>query len=1453
MAVVGSAYVRLLPVAAGFADAAKAELQPELDAIAAQTAEATDKAGVGAGESLAGGLAAGAKSGEADVEEAAAGLAGAGGRGLGQVEEEADKAGKAAASKLGNGLSGIGGVVTNALGAVGISMGKTGDKATEMGSKIAGGSAKASGALGSIAAVGGVALGAVVIGSVVAGAAAVKLGIDFQASTTHLAASAGISVAAANRIGQAFLDTAGTSIYTGKQMVDALTPVSGILKTLNGSALSASQSVGFMKTAGDLAEASNTSLGTATAVLARTMQAYGAKVSEANHYTDVIFNTSRITGQTIDQLGASFQKLHSTLGDVTPPIGQLGGLLVDLTEHGETGRKALSAINTSLNGLLAPTTAVANVQKLLGLSVFDAQGKFVGFGSIIDQLQPKLAGMSQQQQLATLKAAGFGTANKALLTTILAGSAAYEKATADAGKVGGAQAAAAKQAQTLGHEWDTIKASAIDLGTKLGVVLLPYVQRFFAYLVDGAKYLLQHKTLLEALAIAIGVTLVAAIGVFLGVAIAAASATTVALAGLPIIIGAITVAAVLLVTHWKQVWTDVKNWFDDAVNFIRNKLGFWGNLALLFIAPWLLIAVHWQAIWAVVSSVLSTTAGVVRGIVGGIASVVTGTFAAIASAVRPYMSALRQIVGGEFQIIAALVVGAFNLIKVAVGTAWSIIVTIFQTVVGIITGIVKVFAALFTGNWTALWNAITGIFTTILGGLAGIASSIFNGLVGFFTAICGVIVGVFSGAVSVIKGTLSAAWTAVSGALTAAWGGIVSFFTTVPGAIVGALGSGLSVLLQWGKDLITGIANGITGAAGTISHALVAAVKAAVGDVKNAVNSIPVIGGALSAIGLATGGYVTKPTLALVGEAGPEFVIPEAQARSAFGAGVAPLPANIGAPIASAAAGPGNGAALAAGAAGLSVYTNNVDALSTATGLAVPYVEALASSLGIKLTKALDPQQIVKFTQTVKDQGGTADVAGKLWEASAAKIKASIDKAEASAVTSMPGVSKAVQNMVATTQPALVTLVGNLNKTGDKVGGTYVSSFLAKLTPAQLASKQMHNAVLSPLLPLEQELRIVGDKAGANHVAAFIGHVPAAQAAAYSMHGAILGPANAIVADMHTTGDNAGMNLVQSFLNHHPGALAAANEMHGAVSKTLAPLEADLLAVGDTSGAAFVAGIMKHDAAATTAGAFYHDALKKPLDPLELELGAKGDSSANALIQEFIKHNPEAATAAGLMHDAVNGKLGALANDLALAGDSAGTSLVNALINQQGAAGVGGAALGKAVTDGMANGITVGQGVVVNSVSGLVTSVITAGRNGLVARSPSVVFTNLGMTIPQGLAVGVTGQTHVATAATTALAKGMVEAANGVFATTSITSGLTNALNARANVTVTGGVAGQSSPATAPRGPSTVSQQQLEVMRLVLAALMRLVDVESAPSTLTLMGQLPGSNAVQEIATGIAR
>jgi TP901 family phage tail tape measure protein len=408
-------------------------------------------------------------------------------------------------------------------------------------------------------------------------AGAVDLGLKYQQATTQIAKSADISTEKASQIGNAVLDTAGKTEFSAQQQAVAYAKVAGQLGLVEGHALNTGQAMDVVNAASVLAEASNTDLGTAMSQTAKVMQAYQVSAEHASDVTTVLQNTSRLTGQSINNVAMTVARLKTQMGVLAPPIGQTSALLVDLTAHGETGRGAISSLNSALTTLTKPLTGVAIAQdqantafkalppnlqavalqyergqisstqfanvvktlppdvaklatsfigaqgkiesarqalKALPITVADAKGNFVGLQSVIAQLQPQLAGLTETQQLAKLQEVFGAGASRKLLEVVLAGPAAFAKYQKAVENKSAAEQAAAKQAATLKTQMETVKATAEDLGTKLGTALIPKFELLAHELTTGVVWLEKHKDAAKALAVMVGVTLTAAVAVF---------------------------------------------------------------------------------------------------------------------------------------------------------------------------------------------------------------------------------------------------------------------------------------------------------------------------------------------------------------------------------------------------------------------------------------------------------------------------------------------------------------------------------------------------------------------------------------------------------------------------------------------------------------------------------------------------------------------------------------------------------------------------------------------------------------------------------------------------------------------------------------------------------------------------------------------------------------------------
>lgn len=640
-----------------------------------------------------------------------------------------------------------------------------------------------------------------VLAPLVAAVGAIWATVNLQDYEHKIAAAENISIKAAQAIATSWGSTAGQSIYSENQMAEAYSEVAGQFSSLEGMAANTTEAHKLMAAAADLAEASSTDLDTAMQGLVSVMQAFGIKADGAEKAATALYVVSEKSGQPISTIVTQFQKLHSQLGDVTPPLGQLGGLFLDLLNNGESGRAGLAAVQTAVSALLKPSSdlgvAQSNLQKAFdattgpsrtlaseyqhrhitseqyktaveglngqqstlatnfqtaydkitsanlalkeqGIQVTNAHGKFVGLASIIEQLSGKMHGETQAQQLATAQAAFGASANRKLIDVILAGPAAFEKYTKQVGDVKDMQQAATKNTDTLGGKFHILEAAAIDLADKLGPVLIPVVQG----VLDVAIKLLDGVSKL--------------VEYFEGhkaEAIAFGAALVIAFApitGIPLLIAGVVTAGKLLIDHWKTVET------------------FFTNLGK---SVWSALDTEWHK----VENDATTTWDAINHFFSGIPDKIVGFFAKFS--------------------LPGLLVTHWSAIKSAAEAAWGAIEHVVEVVPQKMWDFFKTLPLV--GELATHWKTI---LTDAVGGWEAVNR--------FIMGIPGDIVRFFQ------KWTLveliNKAWSDIDSGAHSAWAKTLSFVKGIPGDILHVFAHFGTLLVEIGESLIDGLLSGIT-------------------------------------------------------------------------------------------------------------------------------------------------------------------------------------------------------------------------------------------------------------------------------------------------------------------------------------------------------------------------------------------------------------------------------------------------------------------------------------------------------------------------------------------------------------------------------------------------------------------------------------------------------------------
>jgi hypothetical protein len=301
---------------------------------------------------------------------------------------------------------------------------------------------------------------------------------------------------------------------------------------------------------------------------------------------------------------------------------------------------------------------------------------------------------------------------------------------------------------------------------------------------------------------------------------------------------------------------------------------------------------------AVTAVVTSPITGIILGVVAAaaalaaVAYVIYANWNSILKWLKANMVLVATIIGGPFGLAVAEVVKHWDEIKNAVMSAVNAVIKWLKdnwqlVLVGIIAGPWGLIAAEiwkhFNELFGAAWNMAMAIKDGLFKGLAGIGAAAWSIIDDVGQAIGNAFSTIFNWGWQLGAWIIQGAQQGIGGIAGAVWGVITG--------IGSAISSGLGAVWNWGWGLGHQLWTGIMAGLANIGSALINAVKAPINSVIKAWNSLRIGAFTINLPGpvpdvhfggidlpnlpyLAAGGIVTGPTLAMIGEAGPEMVLP---------------------------------------------------------------------------------------------------------------------------------------------------------------------------------------------------------------------------------------------------------------------------------------------------------------------------------------------------------------------------------------------------------------------------------------------------------------------------------------------------------------------------------------------------------------------------------------------------
>ncbi|HFI0700753.1 TPA: hypothetical protein ACGO3H_000188 [Streptococcus suis] len=231
--------------------------------------------------------------------------------------------------------------------------------------------------------------------------------------------------------------------------------------------------------------------------------------------------------------------------------------------------------------------------------------------------------------------------------------------------------------------------------------------------------------------------------------------------------------------------------------------------------------------------------------------------------------------------------------------AWAVVFDVLGAVLKILGGIIEFLVGVFTGDWEKAWNGIVQIAEGIWELLASIFKFVWDAILSFLKGVWDTIIAILQAGwdaiVRIFQGLgqwFTARWKEVentfsnvgqwfSQKFSEAWNGITNAFSNVAGFFRGIYDN----IVSWFTNIGRAVGDAVSGAFRSAVNSVFSTVESSVNGFIGIINSIigavnkisPIKFGRIGTVSLprlARGGIVDSPTVAMIGEAGKEVVMP---------------------------------------------------------------------------------------------------------------------------------------------------------------------------------------------------------------------------------------------------------------------------------------------------------------------------------------------------------------------------------------------------------------------------------------------------------------------------------------------------------------------------------------------------------------------------------------------------
>lgn len=219
-------------------------------------------------------------------------------------------------------------------------------------------------------------------------AEATRRAAEFVISSSQISAEFDLLIRRANVLagGDGFNQFFDAALEQGRRTVFTAREAANALGELARAGFDVEESISALPGVLDLAASDQLDLEKATLITARTLRGFNLEAERSTEVADVLAQVASTSATNVKDLGSGLAFVAPIAAQLDVPLQEIGAAMGVLGDNGFVAGRAGRALRQALGNLVSPTAKQKEAMDALGLSLFDAEGNFVGIRDLANQL-----------------------------------------------------------------------------------------------------------------------------------------------------------------------------------------------------------------------------------------------------------------------------------------------------------------------------------------------------------------------------------------------------------------------------------------------------------------------------------------------------------------------------------------------------------------------------------------------------------------------------------------------------------------------------------------------------------------------------------------------------------------------------------------------------------------------------------------------------------------------------------------------------------------------------------------------------------------------------------------------------------------------------------------------------------------------------------------------------------